>query len=154
MAGSLKRSFWRVYPQFQPSDLFSLVADIESYPAFIPGCLQTRVLSRRENVLLVENVFGLGPLRQKFISQATLDLPHKLCITSENGIWRRFRMDWRFEPMGNGCRLSCAMELEFSSAMLNAVAPFAAADVELGILQAFELRAEKIFGPGEDKGNY
>jgi coenzyme Q-binding protein COQ10 len=153
MASSLKRSFGRVYPQFQQSDLFSLVADIESYPAFIPGCLKTRVLSRRENVLLVENVFGLGPLRQKFISQATLDSPHKLCITSENGIWRRFRMDWRFEPMGNGCRLYCAMELEFSSQLLNAAAPFAAADVESGILQAFELRAEKILGQGKDKGN-
>jgi ribosome-associated toxin RatA of RatAB toxin-antitoxin module len=45
------------------------------------------------------------------------------------------------------------MELEFSSALLNAAAPFAAADVESGILQAFELRAEKILGQGEHKGN-
>jgi ribosome-associated toxin RatA of RatAB toxin-antitoxin module len=62
-------------------------------------------------------------------------------------------MDWRFEPSGSGCRLSCDMELEFLSGLLNAVAPFAAADVESGILRAFELRAEKILGPGESKGN-
>jgi coenzyme Q-binding protein COQ10 len=154
MAGkALRRRFSRVYPHFRPPDLFGLVADIESYPAFVPGCLQTRVLSRRDNVLLVENVFGAGPLRQKFTSQATLDSPDKLCITSDSGIWRRFRMDWRFEPSGSGCRLSCDMELEFLSGLLNAVAPFAAPDVESRILRAFELRAEKILGPGESKGN-
>ena len=154
MAGkALQRRFSRVYPQFRPSDLFGLVADIESYPAFVPGCLKTRVLSRRDNVLLVDNVFGAGPLRQKFTSRATLDSPDKLCITSDNGVWRRFRMDWRFESVGNGCRLSCDMELEFLSGLLNAVAPFAAPDVESRILRAFELRAEKILGPGESKGN-
>ena len=153
MAGSaLKRGFSRVYPQFRPEDLFDLVADIKSYPAFVPGCQRTRVVSRHENVLLVENFFGFGPLRQRFVSRAKFDRPRALSIASESGVWRRFQMDWRFEPAGNGSRLSCDMELEFSSALLNAVAPFAVTDVEARILRAFELRAEKLLGPHENEG--
>jgi coenzyme Q-binding protein COQ10 len=152
MAGSaLKRSFSRVYPQFRAQDLFALVADIESYPFFVPGCQKTRVVSRRENCWLVENVFGFGPLRHNFVSRAILNPPNDLSIASEDGVWRRFLLHWRFEPAGTGCLLTYEMTIEFSSDFLNAGASFAAAGMEQRIMAAFERRAEKLFGRGANE---
>jgi len=72
MRQGVQRRFSRVYPQFRPPGLFDLVADIESYPPFVPGCLKRGAVAR-DNVLLVDNGFCARPLRQKFLSRATLD---------------------------------------------------------------------------------
>lgn len=144
---ALKRGWTRSYPQFRQEDLFALVADIKSYPAFVPGCQETRVLRRGENVWLVENVFGFGPLRKRFISQATLNPPHELSVTSDSGVWRRLLLYWRFEPAEGGCRLSCEMALDFKSAVLNGIAALAVVDAERRIIAAFERRADELLGP-------
>jgi coenzyme Q-binding protein COQ10 len=149
MAGSATtRHFSRVYPQFRPQDLYALASDIESYPAYVPLCRRTRIIARRDRELTVENVFGLGPIGEKFVSEARLDPPHNLIICSRDGLWRRFLLNWRFDPAGKGCRLSFDLTFEFASAFLNRLAPFAAPEFERRVLRAFERRAESLFGAG------
>jgi coenzyme Q-binding protein COQ10 len=153
---ALTRRISRYYPSFSPEQLFALASDIESYPAFVPGCVGARILSRRpeafSEILQVENMFGFGPLRHPVRTQAEFKPPRELSIVSRDGPWRRFAMNWRFEPEQTGCRLFCEAALEFESRVLNLVASVAAVEVEAQVLAAFERRAEKLFGLGAAKG--
>jgi coenzyme Q-binding protein COQ10 len=147
---ALTRAFSRVYPRYSAEQMFSLAADIEAYPSFVPGCQRAQIVSRagdgtRER-LLVENEFGFGPARRFFHTRAEFDPPRGLSIVSRDGPWRLFSMAWRFAPEGAGCRLACEVKLDFQSRVLNLLAPVAAAEVEGQVLAAFERRAEKLFG--------
>ncbi|MDI9848754.1 type II toxin-antitoxin system RatA family toxin [Rhodoblastus sp. 17X3] len=137
----MRRKFTKFFPHDAPSRLFALVNDIESYPAFIPHCRRARILSRDGGVRRVENAFGLGPLRLSFVSEAREDPPRELVIQSRLGALRAFRLRWLFEPEGEGCLLSCDLDLEFSSSVLNALAPLAASEFERSVIVAFERRA-------------
>jgi coenzyme Q-binding protein COQ10 len=148
----VKRSVERLYPHYRAEDLYAMVADIESYPAFVPGCRKTRILSRHGDVWTVENEFGFGPLRHTFISRATVDPAKSLSIASDDGPWRQFLMDWRFQSAGPGCRLSFALTLDLSAFFVIAVTPFAIVDAERRILGAFERRAAQLFSGNMRKG--
>ena len=135
----------RTFPRLTAAQLFALVSDIESYPEFVPGCLQARIVERGETVWKVENVFGFGPVRSRFMSRAELDPPHRLDITSREEPWRDFRMNWRFEDSTAGCRLSCALALVFRSPLLARLARMASGEMERGVVSAFERRAKIVY---------
>jgi coenzyme Q-binding protein COQ10 len=136
----------REFPRFKPEEMFALVSDIESYPIFVPGCLSARIVEKSERLWRVENVFGFGPMRTRFMSDAELDPPHRLDISSRDGPWRDFRMCWQFQPAGAGCRVSCASSLELRSPLLAALAKFSEDGIEESTIAAFEARARVLFG--------
>jgi coenzyme Q-binding protein COQ10 len=141
----MRRKFTKLFPHDAPSELFALVNDIESYPAYIPYCQRARILSREGGARRVQNIFGVGPLCLAFISEAREKPPRELLIESREGALRAFRLRWLFEPKdegyGEGCLLSCDLDLEFSSPVLNVLAPLAAREFERKVMTAFERRA-------------
>jgi len=140
------REWVREFPLFKPEELFALVSDVESYPIFLPGCLNARIMERSGRVLRVENVFGFGPMRTRFVSVAELAPPHRLDISSRDGPWRNFRLCWRFQPMNGGCRVSCTSSLELRSALLAPLAKLSENAIGNRLMAAFEARAEALFG--------
>lgn len=147
------RRHWRLeFPAFPAERLFALVADIESYPQFMPGCVATRILERRDDgSWLVDNVFGFGPLRSRFLSSARFREPEWLEIVSEDGPWRRFVLHWRFTPDGAGCHVDTEVAVEFRSPLLATLARSGLPVAEPRIIRAFEQRAQRLYGrPPED----
>jgi coenzyme Q-binding protein COQ10 len=136
----------REFPRFKPEQLFALVSDVESYPTFMPACLDARILERNDRVWRVENIFGVGPLQTRFISTAELDPPGRLDISSCDGPWRDFRMSWQFQPSGAGCRVSCTSSMEFRSPLWGTLAKISESKMEERIIAAFEARAEALLG--------
>ncbi|MEN8207581.1 MAG: type II toxin-antitoxin system RatA family toxin [Pseudomonadota bacterium] len=91
--------------------LFDLAADVESYPEFLPGWVDARILERNGNHLRVEQRLGLKLLPLPFVTTAVLDRPQKVSIHSSDGPFRFLQIEWRFEPAGPGC---CTVSLEFN----------------------------------------
>ena len=148
VAESGLRRHWRMrFPAYSVEQLFALAADIGSYPAFMPGCGATRVLERRaDGTWLVDNVFGFGPLRQRFRSVARPQPPERLEILSQDGPWRRFAMVWTFTPEGAGCAVDVEVEVAFRSGLVAALAGGRLPAAEPRIIHAFEERAKRLYG--------
>ncbi|MGO9545614.1 MAG: SRPBCC family protein [Rhodomicrobium sp.] len=136
----ISRSWERYFPGRDAESVFSIVADVERYPEFVPGCVSARIVERNANQWTVDNLFGFGPARTRFSSVAELDPPAGLTIFSRDGPWREFRVQWRFRPETAGCRLSCHVLLDFRSAPVATMAAVAAAGVERWIVAAFDTR--------------
>jgi coenzyme Q-binding protein COQ10 len=138
---------WQLFfPNYTPAQLFALASDIESYPFFVPGCVAARITERRDNLWHVENVFAFGPVRHRFASRAELNPPEGLEITSTDGPWKFFRLNWQFAPEEKGCQLACNFTADFRSGVLAAVAAISQNGAERRIMAAFERRAKALYG--------
>jgi coenzyme Q-binding protein COQ10 len=100
-------------------EVFTVVADVERYPEFVPGWREARVLERGTRGLRVEQDFGVGPARWRFESEARFDPPRAILIQAHSGPFESLTIDWRFAPLGDrGCRLALEVAAKLRSRML------------------------------------
>jgi len=64
-------------PPFSCEQLFDLAADVERYPQFLTAWKSVRIVKREANVLDVEQILGVGPVRLSFGSKTVLQRPER-----------------------------------------------------------------------------
>ena len=90
---------------YTPEQLFTLVADIERYPEFLPWCLAARIKERRGDLIVADLVIGFRMFRERFTSRVALDAPRRIDVTYAEGPFRRLNHPWVFEKGAGGCRI-------------------------------------------------
>lgn len=94
--------------------MFDLVADIESYPKFLPGCSRAVVCSRDGDSVVGMLSLAQGPFRTEFTTRNELLRPSRIGMVLEDGPFSELRGAWEFLPLGNsGCRVALSIEFEF-----------------------------------------
>ena len=136
----------RVLP-YTPAQLFDLVADVERYPEFLPWCVAARI-KRRESptVLLAELVIGFKMIRERYTSRVTLDRPHRIDVTYEEGPFQELSNHWSFAPDPRGCALDFRVAFEFRSKLLDRLIGPLFEEAVRRMVMAFESRAAKLYG--------
>lgn len=129
-------------PGLAAAQLFAIASDIEAYPSFIPWCRSARVLETDGAVRQVENHFGAGPVDLRFGSRAEADPPQSLTITSEDGPFRSFRLDWTFREG----QVEARYHISLRSPLLQGLAAFAMPEVERRIVSQFRQRVKTLYG--------
>jgi len=138
----------RVVP-YSADLMFSIVADVERYPEFLPWVSALRVLSRtrdgEKEILLAEMLVGFRGLRERYTSRVVLDGPARaIDVTQTQGPFRTLETHWRFTPQGDGARVDFAIDFEFRNRLLNAVAGSAFTLAQKRMTSAFEERAKTL----------
>jgi coenzyme Q-binding protein COQ10 len=140
-----------------PENMFSLVADVEKYPEFLPLCEALKVTSRRERdgktLLVADMTVGYKAIKETFTSQVILD-PETLRIEVQylNGPFRYLNNVWTFLPADGGCNVGFFIDYEFKSRMLGMVMGSMFDIAFRRFSQAFEERADLVFGVGGATG--
>lgn len=130
---------------FHATELFDVAADIEAYPDFLFWCEHTRI-TRREDAThwVVDNLFGIGPLKARFATRATLDPPHALEVASDEPPFEHFHLTWRFEETEGGCSVTLGLEQRFRNRLFEAAARPFMREAEEMLIRAFERRAREV----------
>jgi coenzyme Q-binding protein COQ10 len=134
-------------------EMFDLVADVERYPEFVPLCQSLKVRRNAEagegtKVIVADMTVALGPVRENFTSQVTLDRPN-LAILVEyiNGPFKQLENRWRFRPDGDGyCSVDFFISYEFRSRALGLLMGSVFDATFRKMSEAFEKRADVIYG--------
>ncbi|KAA9008895.1 type II toxin-antitoxin system RatA family toxin [Histidinibacterium aquaticum] len=140
----------RVLP-YTPQQMYDLVADVESYPEFLPWTAAARVRSTEEQgekvVKIADLVISFRVFREKFGSRVTL-WPEKRVIDTEyiDGPFRYMESRWRFEEDPGGCRVSFDVDFEFKNRLLQGAAGMFFNEAMQRIVRAFERRANALYG--------
>jgi coenzyme Q-binding protein COQ10 len=132
---------------YTPEQLFDLVADVGSYPRFLPWCVAARIRSRTETQLLADLTIGFGPFRESFSSRVTLDRPHRVVVKYENGPFRYLNNQWDFSPHGTGAEVAFFVDFEFRSRILQAAIGVVFNEAVRRMVNAFLKRARDVYGP-------
>ena len=134
-----------------PADLmFSIVADVERYPEFVPWVTALRIKKRERDgdrdILLAETVVGFKALRERYTSRVVFDrAQRRIDVSQTEGVFRVLENHWRFTPLDvKSCRVDFRIEFEFKSKLLGAVAGSAFGLVVSQMTHAFEARAKQL----------
>ncbi len=133
---------------FPREAVFDLVADVESYPRFVPGWREVRVLRREQQLLEVEQAVGLGPLELRFHSTATLERPARIAIRSGEPPFADLVLEWRFaDAPAGGCQVTLRVECRFRARRMQLLADALLARFGERTLRAVEQRAYARLAP-------
>jgi len=103
---------------YTPQQIFDVVADIEKYPAFLPGWISAAIVERRGNTVKVEQELGFAFLNWRFTSEAVFEPPFHLYITSHKGPFLSLDLDWALCPVeGDKTRVSIVVKIDNASAL-------------------------------------
>jgi coenzyme Q-binding protein COQ10 len=137
---------------YSAAQMYDLVADIGSYPAFLPWTAAARVRSRHGGpegeVLEADLVISFKVFRERFGSRVTL-WPQEGRIDTEyiDGPFRHMKSAWAFrDRAGGGCEVDFSVDFEFRNAILQGIIGFVFNDAMQRVVRAFERRAKELYG--------
>ena len=135
----------RVVPYSQ-EQMFDLVADVGSYPQFLPWCVGARVRSRTDREVVADLTIGFGPFRESFTSRVVLDRPHLVQVKYERGPFKYLNNNWNFDPEPSGCRVRFHVDFEFRSRLLQSAIGVVFNEAVRRMVNAFLKRARDKYG--------
>ena len=136
---------------YSAAQMYDLVADVGSYPKFLPWCAAARIRSTHQTgaaeVMEADLVISFKVFREKFGSRVTL-WPEAQKIDTEylDGPFRYMKSNWAFQDVDGGCDVSFFVDFEFRNAILQSVIGVVFNDAMQRVVRAFERRAAELYG--------
>jgi len=141
-----KLSFDRQVP-FSPQQMLGLVADLESYPDFVPNCSSMKVMrdsGQSADVRMARMAVRFGPIKQAYTSRVTIDpTDHTIDATAVDGPFSHLDSTWQFTPEGDHTRVRFDIDFGISNPLIAAIAEPAFAAKQDEILDAFMAEAAR-----------
>ena len=137
----------RIVP-YSPDQMYALVADVETYPEFLPWCVGARIKKREGNVFFADLMIGYKLIRERFTSRVELHPEeHRLDVTYTDGPFRYLNNHWVFVPQEQGgCMIDFYVDFEFKNLVLQRVMGLFFNEAVRRMVQAFEDRAKALYG--------
>ena len=133
------------------NQLIDLVLDIEKYPEFVPFCLNAHVYERNDKgdltIIIADLTIGKGPFKDTYKSDVKFNKKDStIKVTNIGGPLNHLENVWHFNEQINGTEISFDIDFEIENKFLNIVMT---KSFQFGldkIADAFQKRAEKLFG--------
>lgn len=132
---------------YSPEQMFTLVADIERYPEFLPWCLKARVRERKVDHLTADLVIGYSFFRETYTSHVTLAPFEEIIVEYGGGPMSHLENRWHFRPTpGEGSEVEFYVDFSFSSSLLQRAIEGVFTEALFHMIEAFEKRAADLYG--------
>ncbi|MCP3870040.1 MAG: type II toxin-antitoxin system RatA family toxin [Gammaproteobacteria bacterium] len=139
----------RMFP-YTAEQMFELVADVESYPEFLPLWheARTRPVSNRDSwdIYRTSQIIQLGPIRRRFSTETRMWRPKTIEINSSDTFFKLFSIEWDFEPLPNNhCRVEFRLRCEAGSRLMKPVFELVLTESAQTTMHAFQKRARMLY---------
>lgn len=136
----------RLLPYSQ-EQMFDLVADVGSYPQFLPWVVATRIRSDSDSEMVADMLVGFKAIREKFTSKVLKRCPEHIEVIYVDGPLKDLDNNWTFTPSEDGgCEVDFCVEFTFRNAVFEALAGQYFDRAFRKMMQAFEDRADALYG--------
>lgn len=135
---------------YSAQQMYNLVADVKSYPEFLPWTAAARIREVVENddhhVMLADLVISFKVFRERFGSRVTL-WPEDKKIETEylDGPFSHMISNWSFSDAQDGCDVNFHVDFEFRNKILQTTATLFFNDAMQRVVRAFERRAAVLY---------
>jgi len=137
---------------YTAQQMYDLVADVASYPQFLPWTAAARIRSVEtqgdgSDVMLADLVISFKVFRERFCSCVVL-WPEDSKIETEylDGPFKYMKSTWSFTEAAQGCEVDFFVDFEFRNRLLQSAAGLFFYDAMKRIVRAFEDRAAQLHG--------
>lgn len=132
---------------YSTDEMFALVADIPSYPQFLPWCGGARIVSANEDEVIAAIDIAYSGVHKTFTTRNLLQPGKMMELQLLEGPFSRLQGFWRFTPLEErACRISLDLEFEISNKLLGAVLGRVFASIAGEMVDGFHRRAQQLYG--------
>ena len=132
---------------YSQEQMFDLVADVGSYGEFLPWVVATRVRSDSETEMVADMLVGFKAIREKFTSRVVKQRPEHLEVFYVDGPLKDLDNNWTFTPTEDGgCEIDFCVAINLRNAVFEALAGQYFDRAFRKMVQAFEDRADELYG--------
>lgn len=125
--------------------MFALVADIASYPEFLPWCSGSRIVSSDGTKVTAEidiNFHGIG---QSFTTVNDQHPDDRITLRLVRGPFSKLDGEWLFTSLGDdGCKVTLKLEYEFNNFLLEKLVGPVFHQIATTMVDSFVKRADDV----------
>lgn len=127
--------------------MYRLVADVASYPEFLPWVVAARIRSDGETEMVADLLIGFKNLREKFSSRVIKQPAERIEVIYLDGPMRDLDNVWAFRALPEGgCEIEFLVEFTFRNAIFERLAGQYFDRAFRRMVFAFEERAAALYG--------
>jgi len=127
--------------------MFDLVADIPSYPKFLPWCAGARILSRDEDAVIASIDIAYHGVHKSFTTRNLLQHGKMMEIRLLDGPFSYLQGFWRFTVLDESAsRAALDLEFEVANRLVGAVLTPVFTSVANQLVDNFHRRARALYG--------
>ncbi|MDG1430436.1 MAG: type II toxin-antitoxin system RatA family toxin [Paracoccaceae bacterium] len=135
---------------FSATQMYDLVADVASYPEFLPWTAAARIKSTKETEgkteIEADLVISFKVFRERFTSLVSLyEEEHRIDTEYLDGPFKHLQSRWEFKDTEGGCEVNFWVDFEFRNKLLQSAAGVFFNEAMQRIVRAFETRAEGLY---------
>ena len=132
---------------YSANQLFALVCDVESYPAYMEGCVGACILNRDADTVVARLDIARAGIRQSFSTCNRMQAAKEITLELIEGPFERFSGRWGFLALGeSACKLSLNLQFSLKSGLLGVAASKLLESVANNLVDAVGLRAKQLYG--------
>ncbi len=132
---------------YKAEAMYQLVADVETYPDFLPWCRSARVDADNGDEVKASLEIARGPVRKTFTTRNRLRPGEAIHMSLVEGPFKHLEGEWRFTPLGHdGSKIELHLEFDFESRLLKATVGPVFNHIAETMVDAFCKRAHTLYG--------
>jgi len=130
-----------------PDSMFSVIADIESYPEFLAWCASASILTRSDEQVEARIEIAYKGINKSFTTRNRLQKGKTMEMHLVDGPFERLQGFWRFEMLDeSACKVLLDLEFEFSSKLVALTMSKVFSEIAGTLVDSFCRRADEIYG--------
>ena len=133
---------------YSAEQMFNLVNDIDSYPEFVPGCADSRVVEQNGDYKVASLQISKAGIQKTFTTRNRLVKPERIDMELVDGPFKKLTGGWVFKPLSDdACKVELKLDFEFSSRLLGMAFGKIFSEVTSRMVDVFVKRADRIRKP-------
>ncbi len=142
----MPRHFEKRSVPYTPAQMYALVADVESYPVFLPWCLGCEIKERNGDSMKADLIVGTKAFQDRFTSIVNFEAPRAIRVEYGGGPLAHLRNEWTFaETENGGCELSFFVDFAPRSRLIGVMIDVFFDKAFRKMAAAFEKRARALY---------
>ncbi|HPV69292.1 type II toxin-antitoxin system RatA family toxin [Sphingorhabdus lacus] len=138
----------RILPH-SAAQMFDLVADVKSYPEFLPWVSAIRIRKNDEQEMLADMVVGFKSLRETFSSRVVKTPKSSIVVDYLDGPMKHLHNAWQFADLPEGgSSVDFTVDFSFRNRVFEALAGQFFDSALRKMTSAFIERADNLYGAG------
>jgi ribosome-associated toxin RatA of RatAB toxin-antitoxin module len=134
---------------YSAEEMFALVTDVASYPAFLPWCDQSSVLAQDPSGMTAKVGISFGGIKQGFTTRNQHVEGREVAMALIDGPFSKLDGLWEFVPLGEGqraCKVNFTLRYDFANRALAALIGPVFDKIASSLVEAFVKRASQVYG--------
>lgn len=128
-------------------DMYQLVHDVSSYPAFLSWCTGAEVHEQSPELQVASLQVVVSGVNSRFTTRNRLQRGERLVMALVDGPFKQLGGEWRFEQLGDaGSKISLELAFEVSSRLIAGAFNKGFSKVADRMVRDFSQRADDVYG--------